>query len=81
MGRGAPELAIGYTRPLASVDQQTMVPGLPASSTGYVVCALGTYAFSSVVTPATGWAGRCYLDAAWNDRSEENAGAWGGRGS
>ena len=41
------------------------VKGLPASSAGYVVCATGSFATSATPTPATGWAPRCYTDAAW----------------
>ena len=42
------------------------VTGLPASSTGYVVCASGSFASSTTPTPGTGWAPRCYTDVAWN---------------
>jgi hypothetical protein len=40
---------------------------LPASTVGYTVCALGTFATSGVTpTPGTGWAPRCYTDVPWN---------------
>jgi len=42
------------------------VTGLPASSTGYVVCASASFASSPTPTPGTGWAPRCYTDVAWN---------------
>jgi hypothetical protein len=39
---------------------------LPARATGYVVCATGSNASSTIATPATGWAPRCYDGVAWN---------------
>ena len=42
------------------------VTGLPASSTGYVVCVNASFAASTTPTPTTGWAPRCYVDAAWS---------------
>jgi hypothetical protein len=40
------------------------------NSTGYVVCAKASSStFSTTPTPATGWAPRCYADAAWSGYS------------
>ena len=50
---------------VTAADGSYRVTNLPASSTGYVVCAKQTAATTGAVTPQFGWAPRCSVDAAW----------------
>ncbi|MDT4915542.1 MAG: hypothetical protein QOH89_242 [Pseudonocardiales bacterium] len=48
---------------------------LPASATGYTICATGGSALSATPMPSTGWAPRCYTDVSWNGVSAPPASA------
>lgn len=51
---------------VTDVNGHYRVGGLRAYSAGYVVCVRGDSASSTVATPTSGWAPRCYVDVPWS---------------